>query len=482
VTIRRTLLAAILLGALPLLAGTGKIVIVNNDRPGTGFNDPTPATPIGGNPGTTLGQQRLNVFIAAAEQWSSNLETNVDIRASASFAPITGCTSTEAILGQAGPTEWRHDTTGIPQPNVWYPIALANKFANRDLSPGVDDISARFNASVDDATCLGATSWYYGFDSNHGNNIDLFVVVLHELAHGLGISGTTAAPNFSQNRPTVSDTHTLDTTTGLRWDQMTVEQRGISMLNTGNLTWDGNSVRGEVGRFLIPITTLNVSQPAMIARNYDIGVASFGPLASKSAISGRVVAALDEANSEGPTVNDGCTALTNASAVAGRIAMIDRGGPPAPAPACTFAKKARNAQAAGAIGVIIVDNTRESCAPPSMGGTAGDVTIPVISITAANGDLLKAQINASTGVEAALRIDPSQLAGTTKEGYLRLYAPCTFEAGSSIHHWDTIATPNLLMEPFVGSDLLHGLDLTIHQLLDLGWSQPPRSGRRFLKK
>ena len=28
------------------------------DPPGVGFNDPTPATPIGGNPGTTLGEQK----------------------------------------------------------------------------------------------------------------------------------------------------------------------------------------------------------------------------------------------------------------------------------------------------------------------------------------------------------------------------------------------------------------------------------------
>ena len=179
--IRRALFAWTLVAAVPLFAGTGRVVIVNADRPGTGFNDPTPATPVGGNTGTTRGQQRLNIFIAAAEKWSNALDTNIDIRASASFAPISGCTSTEAILGQAGPVEWRHDTDGVPQANVWYPIALANKFANRDLSPGVDDISARFNASVDDSTCLGDTSWYYGLDGKHGSDIDLFVVVLHEL-------------------------------------------------------------------------------------------------------------------------------------------------------------------------------------------------------------------------------------------------------------------------------------------------------------
>jgi len=479
---RATLLVLFLLCAAQLFAGTGKIIIVNNDRSGTGFNDPTPATPVGGNSGTTLGQQRLNVFLAAAETWQNNLDTNVDVRVSATFAPIAGCTDTEGVLGQAAPIEWRHDTDGVPKPNVWYPIALANKLAKRDLSPGVDDITVRFNASVDSATCLGATSWYYGLDSNHGNDIDLFVVVLHELGHGFGIAGKATAPDFSENRPTISDVHTLDTATGLRWDQMTVEQRRASMLNTGRLAWDGDLVRKETGRFLQPVTTLTISAPVAVARNYDIGLAAFGPVASKSTISGRVVIANDAANAEGPTATDGCSALTNASAVAGRIALVDRGGPPAPADPCTFAKKARNAQAAGAIGLIIVDNQRESCAPPAMGGSGSDVTIPLVSITAADGDALKAQLNANVVVEGALRVDPSQLAGTTQQGFVRLYAPCTFEAGSSVHHWDTPASPNLLMEPFVGSDLLHGLDLTIYQLLDLGWAQPPRSGRRILKK
>jgi hypothetical protein len=481
VIVRRAAIIVAIVLAVQASAGTGKILIINNDGAGTGFNDPTPATPTGGNSGTTLGAQRLNVFLAAAERWQGNLDTNVDIRVSATFAPIGGCTDTEGILGQASPADWRHDTDGVPLPNVWYPIALANKFANRDLLPFADDISVRFNAAVDTPACLGNTSFYYGFDGNHGANIDLFVVVLHELAHGLGIAGKAAAPDFTQNLPSISDRHTFDTRVGRRWDQMTVEQRRVSMLNTGHLAWDGDHVRGDAGKYLLPTTMLTVTSPSPVARNYDIGLASFGAPANTSFISGRIVAATDEANGDGPTTSDGCTAFTNASAIAGRIAMVDRGGPPAPADPCTFAKKARNAQAAGAVGIIIVDNTRTTCAPPSMGGSGSDVTIPVISITAADGDALKAQLSANASVEGALRIDPSQLAGTTSEGFLRLYAPCTFEPGSSIHHWDVPATPNLLMEPFVGSDLLHGFDLTIDQLLDMGWSLPPRSGRRLLR-
>src|SRR5436189_2657903 len=474
---RRTLFVSLLLAAMPLFAGTGKVLIINIDGAGTGFNDPTPATPVGGNAGTTRGQKRLNVFLAAAQTWQNNLDTNVDVRVRASFAPIIGnpaCTDTEGILGQASPMDWRHDTQGVPMANVWYPIALANKFANTDLSAGVDDINVRFNSDVDTATCLGATSFYYGLDNKHGTDIDLYNVVLHELGHGFGISGKANGPSFSEGIPAFSDVHTFDVSAGQRWDQMTTAQRNTSLTNTGNLVWDGAVVRSQTGQFLSPMSTLTISAPAAIAKNYDVGLAAFGPTIDKTPASGRIVIAQDEANTDGPTTTDGCSTFTNASAVAGRIALIDRG-------VCTFVTKTRNAQNAGAIGVIVVDNA-SACSAPSLGGTATDITIPVISITQTDGTALKAQLTSNTTVDASLHLDPSQLAGTTKQGYLRLYAPCVVEPGSSVHHWDTTATPNLLMEPFIGSDLLHGLDLTIYQLIDMGWTQPPRSGRRILKK
>ena len=467
---RRALLALALAASLPAFAGTGRIIIVNGDSAGVGFNDPTPVAPVGGNPGTTRGAQRLNVFNAAAATWSVLIDTNVDIIAQATFPVIPGgCTGDSAILGQAAPWSWQRDFTNAPQARVWYPIALANALSGRDLAPGAPDIFVQFNSALDNPTCFGDSGWYYGLDRNKGIHSDLYVVVLHELGHGLGIAGNGGAPVFRDGIPAITDVHTLDLTTGRRWDQMSEVERSISMTNTGNLVWDGDNVRQSTYQHLEPVTTLTVSEPSSVARNYDIGTASFGPVASRTSITGEIVKALDMITVDSPSTTDGCSAFTNAAAVAGKIALVDRGS-------CFFVEKARNAQAAGAIGVIIVDNTRETCQPPAMGlstGDASDVTIPVISITQDDGGLLRS-VN---GARATLRNDPSQLAGTN-QGYVRLYAPCTNDPGSSLHHWDVVSTPNLLMEPSINSDLLHGVDLTLHQLLDIGWKLPPRSGRR----
>ncbi len=472
----RALLSALLVAlALPAFAGTGRIIVVNQDKPGQGFNDPTPATPIGGNPGTTLGAQRLAVFEAAAARWQSLLDTDVDILVNATMAPISGCTATDAILGQAAPTLWRHSFANAPRENVWYPIALANKFAGTDLEPASADIFTQFNASLDDAVCLGDTSWYYGLDSAHGDDIDLFVVVLHELAHGLGIAGAARAPEFSANRPAVSDTFRLDEALGARWDQMSETQRTVSMTNTGKLVWDGPNVRDLAPRMLAKTTSLRVSTPESVAGTYTFGTASFGLPAARAALNGRLVQAEDAANAEGPSTTDGCSTYSNAAGIAGTIAVVDRG-------TCTFLIKARNAQAAGALGLVVIDNNRESCSPPAMGATAdaSDVSIPVISLTASDGDLLRAQFGA--GVSAALGTDPTQLAGASKEGRVRLFAPCEFEPGSSVNHWDESASPNLLMEPNISSDLSHGVDLTLYQLLDIGWTAAPKTGRRLLRR
>jgi len=133
--------------------------------------------------------------------------------------------------------------------------------------------------------------------------------------------------------------------------------------------------------------TVNITSPVAIAGPMSAGSASFGPTAF--AISGSIVAVNDGAG----TLSDGCeTPFANAAAIAGKIALIDRG-------TCGFAVKAKNAQSSGAIGVIIVNNI--AGAAPGLGGADASVTTPTLSVSQSDGNLIKGQL-AAAAVTASL--------------------------------------------------------------------------------
>jgi len=52
-------------------AQAADFVIVNNDDPDVGFNDMTPVSPVGSNPRTTLGEQRLFAVEFVAGIWGA---------------------------------------------------------------------------------------------------------------------------------------------------------------------------------------------------------------------------------------------------------------------------------------------------------------------------------------------------------------------------------------------------------------------------
>ncbi|MFL6029664.1 MAG: S8 family serine peptidase [Gaiellaceae bacterium] len=89
-----------------------------------------------------------------------------------------------------------------------------------------------------------------------------------------------------------------------------------------------------------------------------------------------------------PTLSgDGCVNAPAPGSLAGKIAFIRRGNPPAPAPICGFYNKALNAQHAGAIAVVVYNNVATPVSPTVMPSPAGaePVTIPVAFISASAG-------------------------------------------------------------------------------------------------
>ncbi len=113
-------------------------------------------------------------FQQAIDTWKNLLQSPVPIRIRAVWSSLSG-----SALASTGATKLYRGFAGAVQPDVWYPVALAEKITGRDLN-GTDqpDITITLNSDA---------AWYSGLDGKTpADQTDLITVVLHELAHGLG--------------------------------------------------------------------------------------------------------------------------------------------------------------------------------------------------------------------------------------------------------------------------------------------------------
>ena len=130
-------------------------------------------------------------------------------------------------------------------------------------------------------------------------------------------------------------------------------------------------------------TTIRVTAPAAVAGDYAASEANFTPkLSAVGPVSAGVVAA-------DPIL--ACDDFKTPDALQGKIALIDRG-------TCTFVRKIRRAQNAGAVGVLVVNNV--DGAPIQMGAQEdfSDIRIPALMISRLDGSVLKAQLGAGLEV------------------------------------------------------------------------------------
>ncbi len=441
------------------------ILIVNNNSSGAGLSDNTPATPVGGNNGTTLGQQRTIALEEAARLWATLLPSDVTIRIDASFVTLP-CDATTAVLASAGSRTVHLDFPGAEFADTYYHAALANKLAGRDLNETTNEIRARFNVDLGGAQCFSGSPFYLGLDNNHGTAVDLISVALHEFAHGLGFSSFVdgATGELFMQKGDVFSRYTFDNLTGKTWNTLTSAERRASAIS-GTLAWSGANTTAYAIAHLARQPRLLVSAPSPAAGSYPVGTAEFGPSLTVEGVTGTLVLAQDGA---GTSPTDGCEAITNGAEVAGRIVLIDRG-------TCNFTVKVKNAQNVGARAVVIADNAAGS-PPAGLGGTDATVMIPSVRVTQADGAVLKANLPSTV----TLGRDPNRLAGGDAAGRMLLYAPNPYAAGSSVSHFDTSVSPNALMEPNISSDLPRGVDATIEQLKDIGWYRAPSARTHWL--
>ena len=136
-----------------------------------------------------------------------------------------------------------------------------------------------------------------------------------------------------------------------------------------------------------PQPTLDVLSPPAATGSYPAGGAVFNPLEPWT-----ITAAVEAVDDGDGVASDGCQGLNDFSP--GAIALIDRG-------LCLFREKVVNAQNAGAVGVIVVNNQGDEIL--EMGGDLPRLTIPAVFIGQSDGDRIKAALG--DGVTAVLELD-----------------------------------------------------------------------------
>ncbi len=175
-------------------------------------------------------------FQAAVDIWAGIIASPVPIEVSADFGDLGA-----GVLGFAGPHAIM-PIPGEPASTPWFPVSLANALTGGDLIPpssgetGVD-IEASFSSTE--------PGIYYGTDSNPpANYIDFESIVLHELGHGLGFTGSAQYQDplgHYESPPFIYDVFNISgTSAGTRFINKPNDSTSLgSAFTSNNAYWDG---------------------------------------------------------------------------------------------------------------------------------------------------------------------------------------------------------------------------------------------------
>ena len=145
---------------------------------------------------TNFPEQAKVAFDSAVGIWANLFPSNVPVTIDATWSNLGA-----GVLGSARPGNYHNGFANAPDKDLYYPSALANAIAGKDLDPSSAEIVARFSSG---------TVWYFGTDGRPSfGRYDLVTVVLHELCHGLGFLSSDTYDPYSGigtlDRPTAYD-------------------------------------------------------------------------------------------------------------------------------------------------------------------------------------------------------------------------------------------------------------------------------------
>jgi hypothetical protein len=286
----------------------------------------------------------------------------------------------------ASPYGW-HDTNGNDA--VEYTITRGNNVHAQEDANGNNGTGASPDGTASltfdyayGGTGVAATTYTNAATTNlfYMNNI------MHDVYYQYGFNE--ANGNFQQNNYLKG---------GIGNDSVIAEAQDGSGTNNAQFATPTDGTQPRMQMFLWtngPAPTLTINSPASIAGGYSITDNTFAPGHVAVPTSPGLTRNLVLFNDGTPDTSDACTAATNAAALNGNIVVIRRG-------ACSFAIKAKAAQNAGATAVIIVNNA--AGAAPGMSGADATITIPVVSVSQANGEaIIAAMANGTVTVNGNL--------------------------------------------------------------------------------
>ncbi len=116
-------------------------------------------------------------FEYAVSIWEKNIFSPVQINITANWESLPG-----NVLANGKPSLFCRNFKGAPLSNIYYPVALVEKITGKEFNnPTEADITCYFNKSK---------PWFFGTNGKTPDNqYDFVTAVLHEIGHGLGISG-----------------------------------------------------------------------------------------------------------------------------------------------------------------------------------------------------------------------------------------------------------------------------------------------------